>query len=180
MKNTKLKASMGAALFVLCLCGAARGEDETVAVTFKEKFSMQIPKSWKQGEAAGMKAFQAKSPKQGDDPEDGELAVFVFPNGGGVDANLKRWTGQMGGDDSLKNKTTVKTASGKDAVVAELEGTYSAMSPAGGKSVPKAGYKMLGAIILTDNGEVYIKLTGPKGSIDAQKAAFDKMIQSFK
>ncbi len=42
----------------------------------------------------------------------------------------------------------------------------------------KEGYKLLGAIFEDDG--VYIKLTGPKATIDANKAAFDKLVESYK
>jgi hypothetical protein len=145
------------------------------------KFTMVVPNGWKQEEAGGMRQLQVSVPKVGNDAENGEMVGFIMPGGGGADANIQRWIGQMGGPDSLKNKKNVKTAKGADAIIAELEGTYSAMSPRDGSAMaPKTGYKMLGAYIGTDAGEVYLKLSGPKETIEAQKAAFDKMVESFK
>lgn len=140
--------------------------------------SMVIPAEWKQETPANnMRLLQVKIPKKLDDADDGELMVFKFGGGGGVDANLKRWAGQMGGEDSMKLQRTLKTSSGKEATIAEFEGTYTAMTAG---AAPKSGYKMLGAIIITDAGEVYVKVAGPFNTIDGSKAEFDKMIESFK
>lgn len=145
------------------------------------KFTMAVPSNWKQEEAGGMRQLQVSIPKIGADAENAEMVGFIMPGGGGADANIQRWVGQMGGPDSLKTKRNVKTAKGAEAIIAELEGTYSAMSPRDGSAMaPKAGYKMLGAYIGTDAGEVYLKLSGPKETAEAQKAAFDKMVESFK
>lgn len=145
------------------------------------KFTMTVPANWKQQEASGMRQLQVSIPKIGADAEDGEMVGFIMPGGGGADANIQRWVGQMGGPDSLKGKKNMKTAKGAEAIIAELEGTYSAMSPRDGSPMaPKAGYKMYGAFIATEAGEVYLKLSGPKDTIEAQKAAFEKMVESFK
>ena len=151
-----------------------------VVVTFGkgEQHSMTIPADWKQETPENnMRLLQVRIPKKQDDPDDGEMMVFKFGGGGGIDANLKRWEGQMGGDGALKLTHPVKTASGKEATVAELEGTYTAMTE-GAKA--KTGYKMLGAIIIVDSGEVYVKLAGPYNTIEGIKPEFTKMIESFK
>ena len=137
-----------------------------------------VPSAWKkEAPANNMRLLQIRVPKIADDKEDGELTVFKFS--GGVEANVKRWAEQFGGKDSLKAQKTVKTASGHEATVAEFEGTYTAMTMAGSQA-PKQNYKMVAAIIITDKGEFQVKLPGPKATIDAAKADFDKLVQSFK
>jgi hypothetical protein len=161
----------------LLICAASFGADEkTVALGDK---SVVPPEGWKFSEPSNrMRLAQAAIPKAEGDSEGGELTVFSL--GGSVDANLERWVGQFGGKEALKDKRSLKTASGKDATIVEIEGTLTAMSPAGGKAEPKEGMKMLGALIVTDAAQFQFKLTGPKKTIDANKAAFEKMIESFK
>lgn len=153
---------------------------ETSRITFgaTPEHSIQIPTSWKrEAPSSNMRILQVRIPKTSGDSEDAELAVFNAS--GGVDANVQRWSGQFGGDDSLKGKRTLKTASGLEAIVVELEGTYTAMTMQGTQA-PKPNYKMLGAIIIMKGGELQFKLPGSRKTIDGARAAFDRMIESFK
>ena len=178
-------------------CGVAVAEDkkeekkpeaagDTKALNFgkdDKRFTMQVPLSWKEEEPSNtMRMLQVRVPKQKDDPEDSEISAFKMGAGGGVDANIARWTKQFGGEASLKKKRALKTAVG-EATIAEIEGDYTAMSfAAGGASEVKKDYKMLGAIIVLDGGggEIYFKFTGPFNTIERAKAAFDKMMESLK
>jgi hypothetical protein len=140
--------------------------------------SFTLPAAWKKGEPSNaMRKYQADVPKSGDDKENAEFVVSKA--GGGVDANIKRWSGQFGGESALKSKYEVKTAAGITATVAELEGSYAAMTM-GGPQPAKENYKQLGAIIATADGDYFLKLTGPKKTVDDNKAAFDALVASFK
>ena len=142
--------------------------------------TIQIPKAWKQeAPSNNMRLLQVRVPKHGDIEDDAEFAIFKMKGGGGVDANIKRWCAQFGGDDALKRQSTVKTASGTEAAVAELEGTYTAMGM-GGTQAPKADQKMLAAIIVMDEGEYYVKFTGSQKLVDENKAFFEHAVESFK
>jgi len=166
-------------IFALMICLAVSAADEKESKLALGDNSVTLPEGWKAVETKSkMRLAQATIPKAEGDKEDGELAVFKL--GGTVDENIQRWTGQFGGKEALKDRRTVKTASGKEAVIVEYEGTLTAMGPGGGKAEPKEGMKMLGALIVTDGGQFQFKLTGGKKTIDAQKAAFDKMVESFK
>ena len=155
---------------------APAGDRQTVTAGTR---TLIAPKSWKvETPSSNMRTAQLKIPKAEGDTEDAELAVFKL--GGGVDANVKRWAGQFGGDNSMKSKKTLKTASGDEATVVEYEGTYTAMTMSG-TGEPKAGYKMMAAIIPTkDGGEFQIKMPGPAKTIDASKADFERLVESFK
>jgi len=145
----------------------------------ERKFTLQIPMGWKEEEPTNnMRLAQVKVPKAANDPEDAEVTAFQM-SGGTVQQNLDRWAGQFGGAESMKGKKTLKTAAGGEAIVAEFEGNYTAM--VAGTPEVKKDYKMLGAIIELDGGgEIYLKFIGPFNTIDAAKAAFDKVIESFK
>ena len=170
-------AVLGILTLSFCLTSTAAEEKDT-KLTLGEN-SVNLPAGWKAAEPKNrMRLAEAVITKAEGDKEDAELTVFKL--GGGVEKNIERWTGQFGGKEALKDRRTVKTASGKEAVIVEYEGTLTAMGPAGGKAEPKEGMKMLGALIVTDGGEFQFKFTGGKKTIDANKAAFDKMIESFK
>ena len=66
----------------------------------------------------------------------------------------------------------------------DLSGTYkdSPGGPfAGGKPVMRDNYRMLGAIIQTkDKGNYFLKLYGPKATIDENAKGFQNMVKSIK
>jgi len=142
--------------------------------------TLVVPSIWKQQEPSNrMRMAEFKVPKAANDSDDAEMAIFKMGGGGGFEGNLARWTGSFGGANSLKLKRTLKTAAGVEATIAELEGEYSAMTMEG-TAAPKKGYAMMGAVIIVEKGEFYVKFTGPIATIDANKANFNKMIESFK
>ena len=137
-----------------------------------------MPGNWKEVPPANsMRKYQASVTKSAGDPEDGEFSVLT--GGGGVDANINRWTGQFGGPSSLVTKREIKTASGSTAIVVELEGAYSAMTMQG-QQPPKADFAQLGAVVTTEQGDYFLKLIGPKKTVTDSKPAFDAMVGSFK
>lgn len=144
------------------------------------KHSVSVPKTWKAQPEKPMRLATLAVPKAEGDAEDGELGFFVLPVGGGVDANVDRWAKQFGGKDSIKGQKKVKTAEGTEATVVEIEGAYTAMAFGPQKAEPKKDYKLLGAIIVLKEGEYFLKLTGPKKTIEAAKAAFEAAVASFK
>ncbi len=178
------KAMLLSAALLSIACAASFAEDaKTKPVEFGKgaKHTLVLPETWKSTvPETGMRALEVAVPKTGDDKEDAEITVFMFPSGGGLAGNLPRWTGQFGGAESLKAQRKIKTAGGIEADIAELEGPYKGMNKDGPMTTAKEGFKMLGAVIVTDAGEFYIKLIGPKATVDAAKAAFDKAIESFK
>ncbi|MEI6236540.1 MAG: hypothetical protein WCT04_26075 [Planctomycetota bacterium] len=178
------KVLMVSFVLLMVVCGVSFAEDaKTKSVEFGKgtKHTVVMPETWKSTiPESGMRQMEVTVPKAGDDKEDGEISVFMFPSGGGLAGNLPRWTGSFGGQDSLKSQYKVKTAGGVEADIAVLEGPYKGMSKDGPMTTAKENFKMLGAVIITDKGEFYFKLIGPKATVEASKAAFDKAIESFK
>jgi hypothetical protein len=170
-----------AAALMLAVC-ALRAEDaKTQSIEFgrDKKHTITVPAAWKNNEASGMRAAEITVPKAGEDKEDAEIAIFLLGAGGGTDANINRWAGQFGGADAIKNKKTVKTGGGLEATIVEIEGSYKGMGKNGPMTEAKENFKLLGAI-LNDGGDIFIKLIGPKATVEASKADFDKLVESFK
>lgn len=175
------KFAMLACVLAMFLSGAAFSEEvKTKSIEFgkEEKHSMTVPATWTTSEPGGMRAIEVVVPKTGTDKEDGEIAVFIMKGAGGVKGNVSRWSGGFGGDASVKSTKEVKSAAGKAATVVEIEGDYKGMGKDGPMKEAKPGYKLLGAIFEDDG--VYIKFTGPKATVEASKAAFDKMVETYK
>jgi hypothetical protein len=107
-----------------------------------------------------------------------EIVFFHFGPGpaGGKKANIDRWFGQFEeGRDKIGAKVEDVTV-GKHAVAfVEAQGTYKSGMP-GGPQTPMAGYALLGAIIESEQGHVFVKMTGPQALVKSASANFRKMI----
>ncbi|MCZ7649243.1 MAG: TRASH domain-containing protein [Planctomycetota bacterium] len=161
----------------------AKLEWQSIQFGKKVQHTLQVPKAWKAQEPENnMRLFQMQVPKYEYDEHDGEFLVFRFMAGGNVDDNLKRWQGQFGGEDALKRRTNdLPTASGDKASLVEFEGSYAAMSvKQEGLDKPRDNYRMFVAVIPTADGLYYLKLVGPKDTLEAYKPVIEKLVKSFK
>jgi hypothetical protein len=65
--------------------------------------------------------------------------------------------------------------------IVDVSGTYKGGGPMMGQSGgPKAGYRLLGAIVEGPDGEVFFKLTGPAKTVTAAQEEFQAMLKSLK
>ncbi len=143
------------------------------------------PAAWKAQAQRPMRAATYTVPKASGDSEDGECAVFYFGpgQGGGVDANIKRWIGQFdapaGGPADKLAKTTKATVGGFPVTRIDLTGTYkTSAGPMMQSTGSKPGYRLLGAIVEGPEGAVFFKFTGPAKTVAANQAAFETLIKS--
>lgn len=168
-------------LLLLSVVAAVRAEDEKVqAETVSVKLQgleLKLPKTWaKSDTVSSMRLATYEIPVAEGDKDKGELSVFTFAGGGGgVAANLDRWVGQF----STRGRTmkvTQGTGNAKSTYyLADIAGTFN--KPIGAPILRKTeaaeGYRMLAAIIVLENEDVfYLKLTGPDATIKAQADAF--------
>jgi len=114
-----------------------------------------------------------------EDKEKAECAVYYFgPNqGGAVDANIKRWIGQMKEPGEVQ-RSDIETELGKIAVV-EVTGTYK--ESAGPMMAVKAehpGWTLIGAVVPAPQGDVFFKLTGPNATVAKVHELFTEMLKS--
>jgi hypothetical protein len=118
------------------------------------------------------------------DGADGAAEVVFFHfgkgQGGSVQANVDRWFGQFAEPkEQLNAKTEKKTVDGREITYVTAEGTYLSGPPFGQKT-PLKNQALVGAIIQNDDGDVFVKMTGPKTTTDKAEAAFEKLVESAK
>jgi hypothetical protein len=115
---------------------------------------------------------------------DGEFLVFYFGPGQGGDpaSNAERWAAQFEPESgkAAAKKTRTLTAGGMKVLVIETAGTYLAGSMIGGQVERKPGWALLGAVVEGPDANWYFKFTGPKATVEAQRAAFDGLLRSLK
>ncbi|MCW5981431.1 MAG: hypothetical protein KIT09_25320 [Bryobacteraceae bacterium] len=143
------------------------------------------PAGWKAQPQRPMRAATYVVPRAAGDAEDGECAVFYFGagQGGGVDANVKRWIAQFelpdGKPAAGAAKTGKKTIAGMPATTIDLSGTYLASAgPMAASQVKKPGYRLIGAIIEAPEGNVFFKFTGPAKTVAAAQPQLEKLLSS--
>jgi hypothetical protein len=159
---------------------------EAVAFTIGDgKLSLTAPAGWLKKEPASriVEVEFAIPPAKGD-ATPGRLTAMGA--GGSIDDNVNRWVGQFVGPGgaAAKAQRDKATVSGCEVEVVDLSGTYkdSPAGPfAGGKTVMRENYRMLGAIIQSkEKGNYFLKLYGPKATIDANEKGFQEMVKSLK
>ena len=144
------------------------------------------PTHWSLEPDRPMRVATYKVPSAPGDPEPGECGVFFFGpgQGGSVQANLDRWTGQFqtpGGQPIGNPKTAKQTIAGFSVTTVDISGTYMQTSgPMMAAKQAKPNYRMIAAVIEGKQGPLFIKLTGPKKTVAAAEADFQSLLKSIK
>ena len=162
-------------LSLFCAISIVAAED-----TFKAgSFTFQKTASFKAKPTppGGMRAAQLEYTADGKTAE----AIFYFfgqGQGGGTQSNVDRWLGSFQEPkDKINSKVEKKKVGSGEVTYVEAEGTYMSGMP-GAQKTPQAGSKLLGAILESPNGNVFVRMTGPTATVKAADADFRKMIES--
>jgi len=146
------------------------------------KITVEKPATWKTvPPKSNIVQYEFRAPAEGDQT----ARVTVMGATGGIEANIVRWIGQFDGltraDAKIEKKTIQKTT----VHIVELEGTYKD-SMGGGPFAPGPvkkveNHAMIGLIFELEGGElVFVKMTGPKKTVAAEREAVMKMVEGLK
>ena len=142
--------------------------------------------SWQPRPAASsMRVAEFVVPRAGDDLEDGDVIVYYFGGqGGSVEANVTRWIGQMQQPDGRASADVAhrdsRTVNGMKLSIVDVSGTFVAeMRPGSAEHFNKPGFRMRAAVVETDAGPYFIKLTGPERTVRAATADFDRFLDGL-
>jgi hypothetical protein len=174
------------AITYLCPTLALAQDKPAASFTVGEgRISLTAPASWTKKEPASrIVEAEFAIPPAGGDQNPGRLTAMGA--GGSVESNIDRWVGQFVGEGgaAAKPKRDKASVGGAEIEIVDLSGAYkdSPAGPfAGGKTTIRENYRMLGAIIQTkDKGNYFLKLYGPKATIDANEKAFHDLVKSVK
>lgn len=116
------------------------------------------------------------------------LVVYHFgrSRGGTVQANLTRWIGQLTQPDGRASKDVAKIRkhtlpNAIRLTVLDLSGTYVApTSPGSRQRVNQPNQRLLAAVVECPQGPYFVKLIGPKASVDAQASAFMRFLRGLR
>ena len=144
------------------------------------------PEGWiQETPSSRMRKAQYRLPRAEGDPEDASVAIFHFPGGGSVDANLRRWYGQFVQPDGKSSEEVAKvsksTINNLNQTVVDLSGTYLFKpTPMAPTSTEKPGFRMLAAVIETSSGPWFVKAVGPEKTMAQWEDSFYEFMKSFK
>ncbi len=159
--------------------------DDTAVTVSSVHFD--VPSAFQQRPATSsmrIAEFVVHVPDDMQDAEPGEIVFFYFgPQGaGGVDANIARWSSQVlteDGKPAVAQRSEIELGALK-ATIVRLDGTYMSGPPAGEKTA-KGDSTLLGAVIQGGpEGDVFIRMTGPKRVLDSYPGLFEQLVRSAK
>lgn len=108
-----------------------------------------------------------------------EAELTVVRAGGSTEANLQRWVGQFANAEPARRSE--KTVRGRRVSLLDVSGTFQAggMMAGTGTPVSHPGWTLAGAVVETEQGAYFFKLTGPGASVKAARADFDALVNSI-
>jgi hypothetical protein len=139
-----------------------------------------IPSSWRsEPPATNMRMAQASIPGSGGP---GDLVVFYFGpgGGGGVEANIQRWIGQMDAPPGSNPKAETFEANGYKVTWIDVAGTLKPSNMGAGPTTEQPGSRLLGAVVEGPGGPWFFKATGPDATLSAERENFLKMLRSVR
>ncbi|MEO5722172.1 MAG: hypothetical protein ABIR71_11965 [Chthoniobacterales bacterium] len=160
-----------ACLFLAAAASLLAASAETFQV---ERFTFTVPADWKK--VAPPSPMRKAQLEVGMDAAKAEVTFFHFGGGSGSAAdNVARWYSQFPGSEATQKSENVE-ANGVKITFVEAAGTFNSGMP-GGPTTPMPDYAMQGAILEnTASGDVYVKMTGPKATVEGAAPAFRKMV----
>jgi len=165
------------AVLIISMSGL-RAEDHA---TFPAgEFTFTRPAKWEWVESTSkMRKAQLKLTDAASKASADVVFYHFGANGAGtVQANVDRWLGQFSEPRDQINAKVEHTTVGKTKVTyVQAEGTYNSGMP-GGPTTPMPGFALTGAILESDDGNVFVRMTGPKALVKSSLAEFKKMVES--
>ena len=130
-----------------------------------------VPASWKEVQLSqfqmGIISAKFEMPDAGSD-----VTLTLSRSGGGLEANLDRWKGQV--TNKTREETETVTVAGTEATLIDMEGRFAA----GFGREPQDGWRMLGVIVPLPDQGYFMKLTGPSDQVEAVEEDFRTFVKS--
>lgn len=182
-------------LTALCLApaGFSRAQPATerpgVEVTI-DGMRSRTPGDWEERPPSSrMRMWEFRVARAPGDADDAQVVVYYFGagQGGGLDANVKRWKSQFeppagkSGDDAVKQERF--KAADVDVSLIDLSGTYKTRTPPfdpNGRVVDRPNYRMIVAYFPSKNGPYFLQMTGPARTVDKHAEGFRQWVRDFR
>lgn len=158
--------------------GPPGGGDVAGPIPLGSKLEFTPPEGWsrQQPRSSMVESEFAIEAAEGD-KDRGRATVMSAQ--GTIEANIQRWQEQF--SERPEPKVEKIEAAGKEITMVDLAGTYKDQPGPFAPAVERPGYRMLAAIIPTDDrGNYFIKFYGPEKTVAANEQAFRQLIASIK
>ena len=162
--------------------GSARGPEGVMTVdgqTFSTpSFAFDLPAAWRREQpSSSMRLAQAVVPGAAGP---GELVLFYFGEGQGgtVEGNFDRWSGQVEARPGAKPERGTIEAGAFRASWIDLSGTLLPSGMGAGPTTPQPRFRLIGAVVEGGSGPYFFKLTGPEATVAAEREAFFGLLKS--
>jgi hypothetical protein len=144
--------------------------------------SFSPPGVWRREEPSSpMRAAQYAIPGPGNE-KDGLFVVYFFGSGqgGSVAENIQRWKGQFTDVPGAVATDGVRTErkGGFAITIVTARGTFASGMPME-PTTPEPNSALWGAIVEGPQGNVFLKATGPKATIESARAGFSAVLDSL-
>jgi len=140
------------------------------------KLVYDTPAGWTEKAGSSMRDINFSIGDKGE----AECYVARLPGaGGGLLANVNRWRSQMGAEPLTEEQVAAlptKPLFAQQASYVVVDGSY---KPGMGTTDTFENYRLLGLILASDAGAVFVKMTGPKDLLIKNEAAFDQFTKSI-
>ena len=133
----------------------------------------KLPEGWTKKPGSQFRTLNFAFGKE----QEGEC--YVSRVGGGLQANLNRWRGQMGLEPDSKEKIDAlpkRLLFGMEATYIVLDGKFKGM----GMAEAKSDYRMVGLVLSMPDVSFFIKMTGPKTLLLENEKNFTQFCESLK
>jgi hypothetical protein len=148
--------------------------------TFKVgEFTFTRPSAWEWVESSSMMRKAQLKISDAEKKQSGEVVFFYFGegSGGGTKPNIERWLGQFEEPrEKINSKVEEVTVGKRKVTYVQAEGTYKSGMP-GGPTTPRPNTMLMGAILESDEGNVFIRLTAPAPLAKSSQAIFRRMVE---
>lgn len=165
----------------VAICLLSAPWSSSAALTFT------TPEGWvARPTTSSMRVAEFTLPRAAGDTEDASLILYFFGgSGGGVDANLDRWIGQMSQPDGRPSAAVASTAmldvNGLEVTLVDVSGTYVAeVTPGSPERHSKPRYRLRAGVVATPEGPYFIKLVGPERTVERWNDAYFSFVNSLK
>ncbi len=139
-------------------------------------FDWLKPAAWELQPERVMRLVTLRVPRATGDALDGEF--LMVRAGGDLEANVARWRGQFDGDPEAE--ITKRAVAGVATSIVQIEGSYRERDWETNTEHMRSGYKMVVAMVHTDPQPLFIKMWGPRSTIDAARVGFDQILDSIR
>jgi hypothetical protein len=159
------------------------GMGEMAAEPQKPEHMLQLnpPATWTSRPARMMTVAVYGLPKTATDPADAELTISHYPDMKNVtvDKQAERWASMFVAPGTQPSTPPVRQykldKAPHPATIVDIAGRY-----AGGRGEPKDNYRMISAVVETDQGPWFFKLVGPSATVSQHEQELLTFVRNAK